>query len=158
VRPAWGSRLRRRPSPKLYARRRRGELRLARSAGGAVDLAGRKARLAGGELDVNRAELGGMAGTAERGLAAELFQLLHRGAAGHLQRSPDRPRGHAVEPGTNSPLHRTVDDGLVLRFTARPDKKDNPRLKAFIQVFNSPEVKQFIDEKLPAFIPAGFSS
>jgi D-methionine transport system substrate-binding protein len=47
---------------------------------------------------------------------------------------------------------------LVLRFTARPDKKDNPRLKAFIQVFNSPEVKQFIDEKLPAFIPAGFSS
>jgi D-methionine transport system substrate-binding protein len=47
---------------------------------------------------------------------------------------------------------------LVLRFTVRPDKKDNSRLKAFIQVFNSPEVKQFIDEKLPAFIPAGFSS
>jgi D-methionine transport system substrate-binding protein len=25
-------------------------------------------------------------------------------------------------------------------------------------VFNSPEVKQFIEEKIPAFIPAGFSS
>jgi D-methionine transport system substrate-binding protein len=55
-------------------------------------------------------------------------------------------------------IDRTVDEGLVLRFTARPDKKDDPRLKAFIQVFNSPEVKQFIEEKLPAFIPAGFSS
>nr|WP_029085632.1 MetQ/NlpA family ABC transporter substrate-binding protein [Bradyrhizobium sp. 6(2017)] len=55
-------------------------------------------------------------------------------------------------------IDRTVDDGLVLRFTARPDKKDDPRLKAFIQVFNSPEVKKFIEDKLPAFIPAGFSS
>ena len=55
-------------------------------------------------------------------------------------------------------IDRTVDDGLVLRFTARPDKKDDPRLKAFIQVFNSPEVKKFIEEKIPAFIPAGFSS
>ncbi|WP_224741855.1 MetQ/NlpA family ABC transporter substrate-binding protein [Bradyrhizobium sp. 2S1] len=55
-------------------------------------------------------------------------------------------------------IDRTVDDGLVLRFTARPDKKDDPRLKAFIQVFNSPEVKKFIENKLPAFIPAGFSS
>ncbi|WP_375788730.1 MetQ/NlpA family ABC transporter substrate-binding protein [Bradyrhizobium sp. Pha-3] len=55
-------------------------------------------------------------------------------------------------------IDRTVDDGLVLRFTARPDRKDDPRLKAFIQVFNSPEVKKFIEDKLPAFIPAGFSS
>jgi D-methionine transport system substrate-binding protein len=55
-------------------------------------------------------------------------------------------------------IDRTVDDGLVLRFTARPDKKDDPRLKAFIQVFNSPEVKHFIEEKIPAFIPAGFNS
>ena len=46
----------------------------------------------------------------------------------------------------------------MLRFAARQDKKDDPRLKAFIQVFNSPEVKKFIEEKIPAFIPAGFNS
>lgn len=55
-------------------------------------------------------------------------------------------------------IDHTVDDGLVLRFAARQDKKDDPRLKAFIQVFNSPQVKQFIEEKIPAFIPAGFNS
>jgi D-methionine transport system substrate-binding protein len=46
----------------------------------------------------------------------------------------------------------------VLRFTAEPEKKDDPRLKAFIEVFKSPQVKQFIEEKLPAFIPAGVNS
>ena len=55
-------------------------------------------------------------------------------------------------------IDRTVDDGLVLRFTARPDKKDDPRLRAFIEVFKSPEVKQFIEQNIPAFIPAGFNS
>jgi D-methionine transport system substrate-binding protein len=55
-------------------------------------------------------------------------------------------------------IDRTVDDGLVLRFTTRADKKDDPRLAAFIKVFKSPEVKRFIEEKLPAFIPAGFDS
>jgi D-methionine transport system substrate-binding protein len=55
-------------------------------------------------------------------------------------------------------IDQTVDDGLVLRFTARLDKKDDPRLKAFIEVFKSPQVKQFIEEKIPAFIPAGFNS
>ncbi|MGJ5202814.1 MetQ/NlpA family ABC transporter substrate-binding protein [Bradyrhizobium sp. HKCCYLR20261] len=55
-------------------------------------------------------------------------------------------------------IDRTIDDGLVLRFTARADKKDNPKLKAFIEIFKSPEVKQFIEEKLPAFIPAGFDN
>lgn len=53
-------------------------------------------------------------------------------------------------------IDRTIDDGLVLRFTARADKKDDPRLAAFIKVFKSPEVKRFIEDKLPAFIPAGF--
>jgi D-methionine transport system substrate-binding protein len=62
------------------------------------------------------------------------------------------------DPKTALVIDRTVDDGLVLRFTARPDKKDNPRLRAFIEVFKSPQVKQFIDEKIPAFIPAGFNS
>ena len=62
------------------------------------------------------------------------------------------------EPKSALIIDHTVDDELVLRFTARPDKKGDPRLKVFIRVFNSPEMKQFIDEKLPAFIPAGFSS
>jgi D-methionine transport system substrate-binding protein len=35
---------------------------------------------------------------------------------------------------------------------------DDPRLKAFIAVLQSPQVKRFIEEKLPAFIPAGFNS
>jgi D-methionine transport system substrate-binding protein len=55
-------------------------------------------------------------------------------------------------------IDRTVDDGLVLRFTARADKKDDPRLAAFIKVFKSAQVKSFIDDKLPAFIAAGFDS
>ncbi|MGY3606307.1 MULTISPECIES: MetQ/NlpA family ABC transporter substrate-binding protein [unclassified Bradyrhizobium] len=54
-------------------------------------------------------------------------------------------------------IDRTIDDGLVLRFTARPEKKDDPRLKDFIEVFKLRQVKQFIEEKLPAFIPAGFN-
>jgi D-methionine transport system substrate-binding protein len=62
------------------------------------------------------------------------------------------------DPKTALIVDRTIDDGLVLRFTARPDKKDDPRLRAFIEVFKSPQVKQFIEEKLPAFIPAGFNS
>jgi D-methionine transport system substrate-binding protein len=45
-----------------------------------------------------------------------------------------------------------------LRGASRRRKKDDPRLKAFIQVFKSAEVKKFIDEKLPAFIPAGFDT
>jgi D-methionine transport system substrate-binding protein len=46
----------------------------------------------------------------------------------------------------------------IPRFTARPEKPDDPRLKAFIEVFKSPQVRQFIEAKLPAFIPAGFNS
>jgi D-methionine transport system substrate-binding protein len=62
------------------------------------------------------------------------------------------------DPKTALIIDRTIDDGLVLRFAAKPEKKDDPRLKAFIEVFKSPQVKQFIEEKLPAFIPAGFNS
>ena len=62
------------------------------------------------------------------------------------------------DPKTALIIDRTIDDGLVLRFTAKPEKKDDPRLRAFIEVFKSPQVKQFIEEKLPAFIPAGFNS
>jgi D-methionine transport system substrate-binding protein len=62
------------------------------------------------------------------------------------------------DPKSALAIDRTVDDGLVLRFTARPDRKDDPRLKAFIEVFKSPEVKQFIEQNIPAFIPAGFNS
>lgn len=60
------------------------------------------------------------------------------------------------DPKSALVIDKTVDDGLVLRFTARIDKKDDPRLAAFIKVFKSPEVKQYIEQKLPAFIPAGF--
>ena len=62
------------------------------------------------------------------------------------------------DPKTALIIDRTIDDGLVLRFTAKPERKDDPRLRAFIEVFKSPQVKQFIEEKLPAFIPAGFNS
>lgn len=55
-------------------------------------------------------------------------------------------------------IDKTLDDGLVLRFTARADKKDDARLAAFIKIFKLPEVKKYIEEKLPAFIPAGFNS
>jgi D-methionine transport system substrate-binding protein len=53
-------------------------------------------------------------------------------------------------------IDKTIDDGLVLRFTTRADRRADPRLKAFIAVFKSPEVKRFVEDKLPAFIPAGF--
>jgi len=62
------------------------------------------------------------------------------------------------DPKTALIIDRTIDDGLVLRFTAKPEKKDDPRLRAFIEVFKSPQVKRFIEDKLPAFIPAGFNS
>ena len=62
------------------------------------------------------------------------------------------------DPKTALLIDKTLDDGLVLRFTARADRKDDPRLAAFVKVFKSPEVKRFIEEKLPAFIPAGFDS
>lgn len=51
---------------------------------------------------------------------------------------------------------RTIDEGLVLRFTARADRKDDPRLRAFVDVFKSEPVKAYIETNLPAFIPAGF--
>jgi D-methionine transport system substrate-binding protein len=66
--------------------------------------------------------------------------------------------GAGGDPKTALVIDRTIDDGLVLRFTAKPEKKDDPRLRAFIEVFKSAEVKYFIEEKLPAFIPAGFDS
>lgn len=62
------------------------------------------------------------------------------------------------DPKTALLIDKTLDDGLVLRFTARADRKDDPRLAAFVKVFKSPEVKRFIEEKLPAFIPAGFDT
>jgi ABC-type metal ion transport system substrate-binding protein len=38
------------------------------------------------------------------------------------------------DPKTALIIDRTIDDGLVLRFTAKPEKKDDPRLKAFVEV------------------------
>lgn len=48
----------------------------------------------------------------------------------------------------------TTDEKFVFRFVARPDRKDNPRLHAFIREFKTPETRTFIETKLPAFIPA----
>src|ERR1700761_3784152 len=63
--------------------------------------------------------------------------------------------GAGGDPKTALLIDRTIDDELVVRFAAKPERKDDPRLKAFIEVFKSPEVKQFIEQKMPAFIPAG---
>ena len=48
---------------------------LSGSPGRAIDLAGREARVREGELHVDRAELGGLAGPAKRSLPAKLLEL-----------------------------------------------------------------------------------
>lgn len=50
-------------------------------------------------------------------------------------------------------VDRDPDEKFVLRFVARPDRKDDPRLQAFIKEFKSPETKAYIEQNLPAFIP-----
>src|SRR3954447_924274 len=72
-------------------------LRLTAATGGAVHVAVGIAGVGGGKLHVDRGKLRGLARAAERSLAAEFLELLHRSAAAHLQRSPDRPRRHAVD-------------------------------------------------------------
>lgn len=42
---------------------------------------------------------------------------------------------------------------FVFRFVTRPDRKDNPKLHAFIKEFSTPETRAFIESKVPAFIP-----
>src|SRR5689334_13197981 len=64
--------------------------RRTRAAGRAIDLPVGEADVAGGELHIDRGQLNWLAGTAERRVPAEFFQLLHRRAARDLQRSPDR--------------------------------------------------------------------
>jgi len=66
--------------------------------------------------------------------------------------------GAGGDPKTALIIDRTIDDGLVVRFAAKPEKKDDSRLRTFIEVFKSPDVKHFIEGKMPAFIPAGFDS
>lgn len=48
----------------------------------------------------------------------------------------------------------TTDDKYVFRFVTRPDRKEHPQLRAFIEVFKAPETRAFIEAKLPAFIPS----
>ena len=79
--------------------RRRAVSGLAGSAGGAVDGAGRVAGVAGGELHVDRRELGGLAGTPERGLAAEFYSSFSMVAP------PLTCRGVQIGPGA-TPLTR----------------------------------------------------
>src|SRR5687767_15802642 len=72
------------------------EHRLA--AGDAQHGAGHVARIAlGREEDERRGDLGRLAGASERGVHAELLDLLDR-LGGRLQRRPDRPGCHGVDP------------------------------------------------------------
>jgi len=48
----------------------------------------------------------------------------------------------------------TTDEKFVFRFVTRPDRTNDPQLKAFIAEFKSPETLKFIEARLPAFIPA----
>ena|ERR1700761_713828 len=68
------------------------------STGRTINLAGRETRIGRRKLHIDRAELRWLTGTPERGVAAELLQLLHRRAAGDLKRRPDRAGRHAVDP------------------------------------------------------------
>lgn len=58
------------------------------------------------------------------------------------------------DPNTALLVDRAADDHFVLRFVARQDRKDDPRLRRFIETFKAPEVKAFIETKLPGFVPA----
>lgn len=58
------------------------------------------------------------------------------------------------DPKSALVVDREPNEQFVLRFVARPDRRDDPRLRAFINEFKRPETRAFIEEKLPAFIPA----
>ncbi|WP_407529760.1 MetQ/NlpA family ABC transporter substrate-binding protein [Methylobacterium oryzisoli] len=58
------------------------------------------------------------------------------------------------DPNTALLVDRAADDQFVLRFVARQDRKDDLRLRRFIETFKAPEVKAFIETKLPGFVPA----
>ncbi|MBR1218213.1 MetQ/NlpA family ABC transporter substrate-binding protein [Bradyrhizobium sp. U87765 SZCCT0131] len=51
-------------------------------------------------------------------------------------------------------LDKTPDEQFIIRFITRPEKKDDPRLKALLAEFRTDDVRAFIAAKLPAFIPA----
>ncbi|MBN8943083.1 MAG: MetQ/NlpA family ABC transporter substrate-binding protein [Rhizobiales bacterium] len=51
-------------------------------------------------------------------------------------------------------LDTTPDEHFIIRFVTRPENKDDPRLRRFLVAFKSPEVRTFIADRLPAFIPA----
>ncbi|ACL57629.1 MetQ/NlpA family ABC transporter substrate-binding protein [Methylobacterium nodulans] len=58
------------------------------------------------------------------------------------------------DPNSALLLDRSADDQFVLRFTAREDRKNDPRLRRFVETFKAPEVKSYIERNLPAFVPA----
>src|ERR1700688_4428734 len=70
---------------------------LTRAARRTVDLAGCEAGVSGRELHIDLTELGGLAGAAERSLAAEFFELLHGRSARNLKRCPYRSWRHRVD-------------------------------------------------------------
>ncbi|WP_238314049.1 MetQ/NlpA family ABC transporter substrate-binding protein [Methylobacterium crusticola] len=58
------------------------------------------------------------------------------------------------DPNTALLIDRSADDQFVLRFVTREGHKDDPRLRRFIETFKAPEVKAFIETRLPGFVPA----
>src|SRR5271165_68373 len=72
-------------------------LRLTASAGGAINLARREARIGGCKLDINGRQFSRLTGAAQRRLTAKMLQLLLRRPAAHLKRSPDWPGRDPVD-------------------------------------------------------------
>ncbi|WFT78814.1 MetQ/NlpA family ABC transporter substrate-binding protein [Methylobacterium sp. CB376] len=64
------------------------------------------------------------------------------------------PLAAGGDPNTALLVDRAADDQFVLRFVAREDRKDDPRLRRFVETCKDPQVKAFIRRTLPGFVPA----
>ncbi|WP_245513405.1 MetQ/NlpA family ABC transporter substrate-binding protein [Enterovirga rhinocerotis] len=84
--------------------------------------------------------------------AAQIYRSLDDVTVGMVNLTFLIPAGG--DPRSALIVDRTVEDQLVLRFVSRPENKDDPRLRSYVDVFKSPEVKSYIEAKLPAFIAA----
>jgi hypothetical protein len=101
------------------------------SARRAIDLAVGRARTRCRELDVDRAELRGLAGATERRLAADLLRFVHRGITGHLQRRSDHEivkdkegQEQPVDKQRAQTAHTTGPNDSVTREATRDQKLD----------------------------------
>lgn len=84
--------------------------------------------------------------------AAQIYRSLDDVTLGMVNLTLLIPAGG--DPKSALIVDRTIEDRLVIRFVSRPEKKDDSRLKGFIDVFKSADVRRYVEEKLPAFIPA----